>query len=144
MAPVISTGLENGTIQSSVVQAPTNQFRDGRFPDFTSTARKSVSSPVGIRSGGTQINISNHAELSHSLGTMNGHTNCHMNYGFQEIGTFPHSLPESQNGLNSGIQYSFGTIIPSGTGEAMVGRNNYKGVSGNLSTNSSGQAEGIN
>ncbi|GJN03089.1 hypothetical protein PR202_ga20498 [Eleusine coracana subsp. coracana] len=120
MTPIMSTGLENGTIRSSRVQAPTNQFREGRFLDLASIAIKSISSPVGITSAGTQSNHSTHAELSHSLGRMNEHTNGHMNYGFQEISTFPHSLPESQSGLNSVIPYNLGAITPTGTGEAMT------------------------
>ncbi|KAK3144904.1 hypothetical protein QOZ80_4AG0319510 [Eleusine coracana subsp. coracana] len=143
MTPIMSTGLENGTIRSSRVQAPTNQFREGRFLDLASIAIKSISSPVGITSAGTQSNHSTHAELSHSLGRMNEHTNGHMNYGFQEISTFPHSLPESQSGLNSVIPYNLGAITPTGTGEAMVSRHIYKGVSGNLNTNSYGHTDAL-
>jgi hypothetical protein len=138
MAPIISTGPENGTVRnlSYRVQPPTNQVGEGRFLD--------LSSPVCITSVGTQHNCSSHAELSHSLGTMNEHTNGHVNYGFQAITTFPHSLPEPQNGLNNDVPYNSLRLRPTGTDEAMVRRHIYKGVSENHSTNSPGHTDGIN
>ncbi|TVU14740.1 hypothetical protein EJB05_38231 [Eragrostis curvula] len=150
-ASIMSTGPESGTVRilSSKVQAPINQFREGRFLDLPSAAIQNMSSPVGITSARAQSNHFTHSEISRSLGKMNEHTNGHANQGFQEINAFPHSLPEFQNRLNNDIPYNLSMMSPAGvksnpeTGEAMVRRHIYKGISGNLSSNSSGHTDGF-
>ncbi|WVZ85407.1 hypothetical protein U9M48_032343 [Paspalum notatum var. saurae] len=152
MASIRSTDPESGTVQAlrSRVQAPINQFREGRsFLDLPSTIIPSSSSPVGIASAGSQS--SHHAldEHRHSLGKMNGQSNGQMDYGFQESSTFhPHSLPELNDRLSNAIPYNcamppIGVKGNSRAIEAMNGRHIYKGGSGNLSNQPSAHTEAL-
>ncbi|KAK8462245.1 hypothetical protein SEVIR_1G176300v4 [Setaria viridis] len=141
MAAVTSSGRENGSIHGlhSGLITSMSPFREASFPGLSSTIPQSLSSPIGIASATTHGNQASLAELSHSLGRMNGH----MNYGFQGMGALhPHSLPEVHNGATNGAPYNLNTMAPGGinsnsrTAEAVDSRHLHKVGSGNLNGHS--------
>ncbi|RCV06570.1 hypothetical protein SETIT_1G173300v2 [Setaria italica] len=138
---VTSSGRENGSIHGlhSGLITSMSPFREASFPGLSSTIPQSLSSPIGIASATTHGNQASLAELSHSLGRMNGH----MNYGFQGMGALhPHSLPEVHNGATNGAPYNLNTMAPGGinsnsrTAEAVDSRHLHKVGSGNLNGHS--------
>ncbi|CAN6244466.1 unnamed protein product [Urochloa humidicola] len=136
-----SSGRENGSIHGlhSGLLTSMSPFREASFPGLSSTIPQSLSSPIGIASAATHSNQASLAELSNSLGRMNGH----MNYGFQGMGALhPHSLPEVHNGATNGAPYNLNTMAPGGinsnsrTAEAADSRHLHKMGSGNLNGHS--------
>jgi hypothetical protein len=140
MATITSSGLENGSIHGlhSGHLSSMSPFRESSFPGLSSTIPQSLSSPIGIVSAATHSNQASLGELSHSLGRMNGQ----MNYGFQGMGAFHHSLPEVHNGATNGVPYNLSTVAPVGvnsnsrTAEAVDSRHLHKVGSGNLNGHS--------
>lgn len=97
-----SAGCDSGSIQNSALQTLISPFMESKFPGISSTASRSVSSPIRVTMVGNHGSQSNLDELSHSLGQVN--------FGFQSMPAFhPHSLPEFHNGPINNIP--FNTIL---------------------------------
>ncbi|KAJ4762217.1 Protein MEI2-like 4 [Rhynchospora pubera] len=153
-----SMSIENGSIQglpSALRGQPVNNhFMDSQFPSLSSSLSQTLSSPIGISSGGphnvatnTGSSTGNQSEISHSLGQMN--------FGFQgavpvPAGFHANSLPEYQhnNGATAnGIQYNLNSVpamgmnINSRAGEGIDGRHHQKVGSAGLNGHSFDRTE---
>lgn len=109
---------------------------------ISSSVPQNLSSAVRVASVGSHSNQAAHADLSHSLNQMN--------FGFQGMPSFhPHSLPDFQNGVTSGLPYkssnpvsAMGTKINSRPAEGTDNRHLHKVGSGSFNSHYFDNSEG--
>ncbi|XP_064942689.1 protein MEI2-like 4 isoform X4 [Musa acuminata AAA Group] len=144
LGAITPNGLENGGIQSlhAAVCTTNNPFMETTHHGISSSVPQNLSSAVRVASVGSHSNQAAHADLSNSLNQMN--------FGFQGMPSFhPHSLPDFQNGVTSGLPYkssnpvsAMGTKINSRPAEGTDNRHLHKVDSGSFNSHYFDNSEG--